>query len=517
MEIELTSTRPDGSWNWRAAGAREPKGVMPSDLVPAGRGAGDVLRVEADFEIDGITIVTVLPDRAKEDRPNQRLELLPTERPFEAVTQQLASKGRGDRADRPRRDRGERGDRPDRPRGERGERGDRRERGDRSERGERSTRERDSRGPRTERAPGDGERRRPRDDSQRGRRGPFTAPPELPSRPKPRRLKPGRTHRTEVLTALPEAHRTVAERVLQGGIPAVRQAVKEQNDRLRAEGKEEIPAQNLLDMAERLLPKLRVAEWRDRAEAALKDLELLDLRDLRSVVVASDDPVVARDDSTRELAAQLREALVTKQEREHQQWLDDILAALAVGRVVRALKLSSQPPKAGVPFPADVAAPLVAAASAALTPVEPQERWVALLEAAAFSPVHTSVTVQAPPAAPGDELISTVKRLAVLLPQVATALSVELPAPGTPAPKPLRPARPTDQRRPSRPTPAKPAKTPGATVAVSPEQATAPTEQATVPAEPVQATAPAEPVTVPAEPAVVPDDTTGSPLEADHS
>lgn len=445
MEIELTSERPDGSWTWRAAGAREPKGVMPSDLVPAGRRVGHVLRVEAEMEIDGITIVTVLPDRTKDDRSPQRLELLPTERPFEAVTSQLASKGRSDRGDRPRRDRADRPERSDRPRGERRERTERDGRSERSERGERTGR------------PGGGERRRPDTDRRRpgdhegrARRAPFTAPPELPSRPKPRRLKPGRTHRTEVLAALPEAHRAVAERVLQGGIPAVRQAVKEQNERLRAEGKEEIPAQNLLDMAERLLPQLRVAEWRDRAEAAMKDLELLDLRDLRSVVVASDDPVVARDDSTRELATQLREALVSKQEREYQQWLADILAALAVGRVVRALKLSSQPPKAGVPFPADVAAPLVAAASAALTPLEPPERWVALLEAAAFSPVHTSVTVQAPPATPGDELLTTVRRLAVLIPQVATAMGVEVPPPGTPAPKPLRPTRPPEQRRPAR-------------------------------------------------------------------
>lgn len=454
MEIELTSERPDGLWTWRAAGAREPKGVMPSDLVPSGRRVGDVLRVEADFEIDGITIVSVLPDRTKDDRSPQRLELIPAERPFEGVTQQLAGKARGDRGDRPRRDRG---DRPERPRGERHERRDRDGREGRDSRdGGRSDR---TGGPRgqgrdgDERRGRDGEARRPREgDDRRPRRAPFSAPPELPSRPKPRRLKPGRQHRNEVLAALPEAHRTVAERVLQGGIPAVRQAVKEQNERLRAEGKEEIPAANLLDMAERLLPQLRVAEWRDRADAALKDLEQLDLRDLRSVVVASDDPVVTRDETTRELAAKLREALTVKQEREHQQWLDDILAALAVGRVVRALKLSSQPPKAGVPFPAEVAAPLVAAASAALTPLEPQERWSALLEAAAFSPVHTAVTVQAKPETVGPELLATAKRLAVLLPQVATALGVEVPPPGTPAPKPLRVPRPNEPKRPARAT-----------------------------------------------------------------
>ena len=46
-----------------------------------------------------------------------------------------------------------------------------------------------------------------------------------------------------MLAELPEAQRAVAERALQGGLPAVRQAVNEQNARLKAEGKEEIPAE----------------------------------------------------------------------------------------------------------------------------------------------------------------------------------------------------------------------------------------------------------------------------------
>ena len=28
LEIELTSTREDGTWTWRAAGAKVPKGVV---------------------------------------------------------------------------------------------------------------------------------------------------------------------------------------------------------------------------------------------------------------------------------------------------------------------------------------------------------------------------------------------------------------------------------------------------------------------------------------------------------
>ena len=79
-----------------------------------------------------------------------------------------------------------------------------------------------------------------------------------------------------MLNELPEAQRAVAERALAGGIPAVRQAVNEQNTRLRAEGKEEIPAAGLISIAEALLPRLRVAEWLDRADAAKSDIERLD-------------------------------------------------------------------------------------------------------------------------------------------------------------------------------------------------------------------------------------------------
>ena len=189
-----------------------------------------------------------------------------------------------------------------------------------------------------------------------------------------------------MLADLPEEQRPVAERALQGGLPAVRQAVNEQNARLKAEGKPEVPAAGLLSMAEGLLPTLRVAEWLDRADAAKADIEELDLRDLRSVVAAGEDPMVARDESTRAVATELKAALVTKQESELALWFEDIDAAIGVGRVIRALKLSSQPPKAGVRFPTELAGKLATATTANLTADAMPDRWVAVLEAAAFSP-----------------------------------------------------------------------------------------------------------------------------------
>ena len=240
-----------------------------------------------------------------------------------------------------------------------------------------------------------------------------------------------------MLTSLPEEQRPIAELALQG-IAAVRQRLREDNARLKAEGKPEMPEAGVMRMAEELIPRLRVADWLDRAEAAQRQLEHLDLRDLRSVVASADDPLVARDESTRTLAVELKAALATKQEEELALWLADVEAALDVGRVVRALRLSSVPPKAGVPFPGALAARLAEATTAALQPVDGPDRWSAVLEAAAFSPVRSLVAPTAPAEQRNDELLATVRRLAPLLPQIAALYGVDVPT-GAAVPKPLRP------------------------------------------------------------------------------
>jgi hypothetical protein len=438
IEIELTSSAPDGSWTWRAAGAREPRGVLDGTILPSGSSVGDQLRVETEHDVDGIRVLAVVPPKEKSARSGL-LELLPTEERFEPVVQHRAPGGHGDGPRRPRRDRdGERGDRRD------GDRRDRRDRGPRDDRGDRGDRRegRDGGGPR-------------RDGEDRRRQRPhFTPPPEVPQRPKPKRLRPGKQHRTDVLAATPEEQRPVAELTLQG-MAAVRQRLREDNARLKTEGKPEMPEAAVMRMAEDLLPRLRVADWLDRAEAAQRQLEHLDLRDLRSVVASSDDPLVARDESTRQLAVSLKQALITKQEEELTLWLGDVEAALDVGRVVRALRLSSQPPKAGVPFPGALASRLAEATTASLQPTDGPDRWSAVLEAVAFSPVRTLVVPTAAPEARSDELLATVTRLGPLLPQIAALFGVEV-APNAPTPKPLRPSPRRDVPKKQAPKPPRP-------------------------------------------------------------
>jgi hypothetical protein len=410
IEIELTSSRDDGSWTWRAAGAREPRGTLDSALVPGGAHVGDVLRAEIDGYLDQMSVVAILPPRAPRREP-ERLELhgAGSDRPL--VTTTLVRERSDDR-------------RPPARRGDRRERGERTERGGR---GDRERREGPGRRERGERDRGRSERdgRRPAGARQGGRheRPERPAPPPIEAKPKPKRLRPGKVHRTALLEAVSPEQRPIAEQLLQGGIPSVRQAIEKQNEALRAEGKTEVKADQLLRVAEELRQRAAAAVWRDRAEAAIAAVDELDLRDLRSVVNAAGD--AGRDEEARALAAQLREALASRVEREQAAWLADLADTLRAGRVVRALRLSSRPPKAGAPIPGNLANQLVEAASAALTAETGEERWATVLDALAFSPIRRRVVPESLPTKLSPQLRATVARLGTRLPEIAHIFAIE--------------------------------------------------------------------------------------------
>jgi hypothetical protein len=119
--------------------------------------------------------------------------------------------------------------------------------------------------------------------------------------------------------------------------------------------------------------------------------------------------------------------------------------------------MSSQPPKAGIRFPGELAARLANATTASLTTDALADRWIAVLEAAAFSPVRALVQPTSKPTQVSDELLATVKRVGPLLPQVAALFEIAVTE-GGPAPKPLRPTRPTPQKKAAKPTTPRPPK-----------------------------------------------------------
>ena len=393
IEVELTSSRDDGSWTWRAAGAKQPKGELDGSLLPKGASVGDVFRVELEQDIDSTTVVGVLPSKEKRAEP-ERLEII--------------------------------GPPPPPPRNYQDEGKPRRGRKD----------GKDAKGMGGKGRPG-GERSGPREEKERP-----------PRKPRPPRLRPARTHRGALVDALPEEQRPVMEQLEKGGLAAVRTAIEEQNKEAKTAGRPPVKADPLIALAEELLPRLHAAEWRDRAEAAVEQSEKVDLRDLRSVVVAGD--TWARDDETRALAAQVRAALEARVEREHAAWLAEIAETLADGRVARALHVSSRPPKAGSPLPVDMAQRLAEAARDAMTSETPPKRYATMVEAVARSPVRKQVEPLGVPDRPGDELLGMVKRMAADSPQIAARFGMEPPAKPPARPPAGRARRPAGTAPPPR-------------------------------------------------------------------
>lgn len=414
LDIEITSVRADDTFTWRAAGAKAPKGVAARSVLPDGVKVGDVLRAEAETTVDGIDILALSAPKVRERRA-ELLQLVGSGKDFVPVTQVSTA---------PRRAR-------DTSRGDR--RGNKR-----------NDRRGDKRG--TEGRDGTGDKR----SEGRARKGPFTPPPELTKRPVAKRVKPRNVHRKALLESLKPEERPIAEQALRGGAKAVREAVKKQNHDLAKNNQPLINAENLVNFALGLIPRLKVAEWRDMADAATEILDDVDLRDLRAIVAKANDPQLLADSSTADLREAMRNALERRQESEIASWHGALDEALSVGRVVAALRLASNPPKAGMPPQPEVNARLVACVNDNLVADATSDRWIIVLEALAFSPVRLAVRPARTPEKISKELLTTVARLGRALPQVAELFGIPVAA-DAPMPRPLRPTR-RDQKKSPRAT-----------------------------------------------------------------
>lgn len=276
------------------------------------------------------------------------------------------------------------------------------------------------------------------------------ARPERPARagarPAQKRFTPGKAHRDALLDTLPVEQRPVAEQLFRGGIPAVRQAIIDQNAQLKASGQNEVPAGPLLAMAEDLLPKTRQAEWLDRAAAALDVADEIPLRDLRAVVTQADG--VAKDDASREMSAKLREALNRRVEGERTSWVNDIVASLDDSKLVRAVRLSGRLPDPGAKIPAELLARLIADTNAGLSADTPQDRWAALIEAAADAPFRRDVVPAGLPANANESVLATAAQASNRIPSLLKLLGLTIPPP------PRAKAAPTGRPLPPPPPPA---------------------------------------------------------------
>jgi hypothetical protein len=239
----------------------------------------------------------------------------------------------------------------------------------------------------------------------------------------------------------------IAEQVARGGIAAVRTDIETQNKPLLEEGQPVVKADALMALAESLVPRIKIAEWRDRADAVVADLDEVDIRDLRTILVAAEDN--ARDDESRQIAERIREGLNVRIEKAQADWHAEHRSTLSGDRIVRALRLSSRPPKAGAPLPPDIAEQLTMQANQALGGEVTQQRLAIVIEAIAFSPIRPYIVLATVPAEPTKELVETIRKVADRIPEIAARFGIEpskpgrgkgrRKGPGKPKPKPAAP------------------------------------------------------------------------------
>jgi hypothetical protein len=293
----------------------------------------------------------------------------------------------------------------------------------------------------------------------------------------------------------------IAQQLLRGGIPAVRTALHFERERAREEGRPEPSTEGVMSLAESLVSRVKAAEWRDKAESAIKAGEELAMRDLRSLVSVSDG---ARDEASRELVVTLRELLERRVEEHRVSWADDVAKNLDQGQIVRALRLSSRPPDATTRFSAELATRLRDAASAALSATTPPDQWLAVLQGVIESPVRRTVKPAGLPANPSPELLATARRNCGQVPGLAPLLGISVPPPPGPVrsnvPLKAPPRRPARPPKPSRAVEAgRPAR--GAAATASASAATASASAAATGTVPAPTAAATTTVPAPATPA----------------
>jgi hypothetical protein len=545
MDVELTSARDDETFTWRAAGARQPKGAVAASLLPKGAKVGDVVRIEAEVEIDGITVLAVLPPKEK-DAPRGLIEVVGTQRPVAGVTTVLAGPVKGRRENRFFRDGEER--KPARPGGDRRPRRDGegpadsrsrpaaavdapaategdgrpprgRPEGDRASRGrgrpgsEVASARRDLGGPRTEGAGAGSRGGRPEGRPSSSRPGgpprretgsreehagrPGGSRPQRPPRG-PFRLEPGSKHRDDLMATLPAEQQLIADRLATGGLPAVRKAIADEQERATAEGRPPVAADSILALAEQLQPDVKAAVWMDRAEAALAHLDELGLRDLRAAVVAA----TPRDDAGRHLERQLREGLERRVNKLRSDWEQLLSQSIADGKILQALRLSARPPEPTARFPAALIERLTTQVSAAMSAETSPDRWLALLDAAAACPVRRQIKPAGIPEDPSGEVQRKAREAAGRIPALAPMLGMAMPPPPKPVPG-ERISRPGSVRPPRPPRPQRPPRPPArhATATAPVPAPSAPTAVVEAPAAVPQQPFAAAPDEVPEQPA----------------
>ncbi|MCL4449162.1 MAG: hypothetical protein M1483_00635 [Actinobacteria bacterium] len=383
IEIELTSRKKDGSFTWRAAKARQPKGIVAAAMLEDNAKVGDLFVANAEVGLDGITLVGIVPFQGK--RPfKEQLEIIGKDEDKPLKQPNPSDKGRdevndktGIKVGKSNRNKGNRKTTPKPPN----------VRHNSSKRASSATTQR----------------------SDRHTQADFIYK---------------RTN--QMLASLSLLEREIAKHLLSGGMPALRKAIEIHNVKPSSNIPPELPEEHLVAIAESLLPNLNMLRWIDRAEFVTNNPNQASLRDLKTLMASSSD---LKDEYAVTLVPQILTLLKNKIEKVQIEWNENIENLIDQGDVLQAIIQASTPPEPRLRISATTAVKLSQAVGACMNPQTEVEQWNKLFKAALVSPVRRIIKpVGLPENAPRD-LLNSAHMAAGQMPALAALLNIPIPPP----------------------------------------------------------------------------------------
>ncbi len=221
----------------------------------------------------------------------------------------------------------------------------------------------------------------------------------------------------------------------------MRTAVAEQNKNASAQGRPTVDPVTIERIAEDLLGRSTLAQWKDRAAGAIGAGKELRLRDLRAVVTSA--KVVSLDEEARAQLKELQASLNARLDVLRTQWNERLEAAVANSHAAEALRLVARPPDMSTRVSGEMATRVASMVSDALSASSEPATWREIVTLAVDTSIRRTIK---PQGIPDDaECRALAVKSAGAIPELAKLLGMKVPPP----PPPTRPVRPV--RRATRP------------------------------------------------------------------
>ncbi len=369
IDIEITSIRDLNTFTWRKLGAKQPKGIVSKQVIGSSVKVGDSFKVEIEQSLDGIDIVSVIDSKKKTQESNsQSIEIgIKKDKQMPKVTLTPADKKKSKSGSFPKHDKS-----------------------DKKFDGRRSKNENAS----TERK-------------------------------RPTYLKVSWDKTDALMESLSVQEKPIAEFLVKGGLPAVRAAIKKQNEEAKANNMPEVTETGLISIAEKLLPQIRRVQWEDRAASALLAGSRCPVRELKSLL-ASSDP---KDESIKEQVNNLKSLVKTVVEEQVQQWKTDLKNKAENGEIKEALELLASPPDRTAKIEATLLELIVNYTNEKLRDEVEPDHWIEIIEMIASSSLRTKITVEKIPFDATGATVACAKKFSGFIPSLAPLLGLKIPPP----------------------------------------------------------------------------------------